>query len=118
MKVVLELALKEMIEFFTSNISEGPRILAECIECCDQESVKRWCVTCEVGSLDLVDALQQLKQGDDLPLREFVKSNFYDCIPNAHRFLDKELNPELVIDCSSNKIRFDRDDLVKTIGRT
>lgn len=115
MKMVLEVTLEEMINFFANNISEGIGILAESIECCDEQSVKRWCVHCEVGSLDLIDALKQLKQGDNLPLREFISSNFYDCIPYGDKFRDKEINLDLVVDCGSLKIHFSAEEIAKIL---
>lgn len=109
MKITLEVSLDELINCFTDSLNT--ELLAECMSEGHKDSVKAWCLHCEVGSLDLTEAVQELKQGQDSLLRSFVEQHFYNCIPLSD-YLKTGLE-QLVITSDVINVCFSKEDLSK-----
>lgn len=111
MKITLEITLDELIDCFTDSLNT--ELLAECISEGHHDSVRAWCLHCEVGSLDLAKAVQEVKQGQDSLLRSFVEQHFYDCIPvSSENTKDLE---QLVITSDVINVCFTKEDLAKIL---
>jgi hypothetical protein len=109
MKIMLEITLDELIDCFANKFNTA--LLAHCISEGHNESVKAWCLCCERGSLDLVKAVQEVKNGQDSLLRSFVEQYFNDCIPVCYK--SKKDLEQLMITSDVINIYFTKEDLVK-----